>query len=87
MRSAVTVNSADAYRAACLAGLGIVQSPRVGVRADLEAGTMIEVLPEYVAAAMPVALVHGHGRNVPRRVRVVMGWIADVVRPTLDETS
>lgn len=87
MRSAITVNSADAYRAACLAGLGIVQSPRVGVRAELAAGTMIEILPEFAAAPMPVALVHGHGRNLPRRVRVVMAWIAEVVRPTLDEAS
>ncbi|HEY0468574.1 MAG TPA: LysR family transcriptional regulator, partial [Polyangiaceae bacterium] len=35
MRSAVTVNSTDAYHAACLAGLGIIQSPRTGMAASL----------------------------------------------------
>jgi len=32
---------------------------------------------------MPVSLVHGHGRNVPKRVRAVMAWIAQVIAPPL----
>lgn len=83
MRSVVTVNTADAYRAACLAGLGLIQVPRVGVRGLLEDGSLIEVLPEFPSEPMPVSLVHPHGRNVPRRVRAVMAWIAAVIRPRL----
>jgi hypothetical protein len=33
---------------------------------------------------MPVSLVHGHGRNVPKRVRTVMQWLAAVLAPWLD---
>src|SRR6478752_2573607 len=33
MRCALTVNSTDAYQAACLAGLGIIQAPRSGAAA------------------------------------------------------
>jgi DNA-binding transcriptional LysR family regulator len=87
MRSAITVNSADAYRAACLAGLGIIQAPRTGMREALASGVLIEVLPELVSAPMPVALVHGHARNLPRRVRAVMTWLAEVMRPHLDDAG
>ena len=83
MRSVVTVNSTDAYRAACLAGLGIVQVPRIGVRALLEDGVLVEVLPELPSEPMPVSIVHGHGRAVPKRVRAVMTWIASVIAPRL----
>jgi hypothetical protein len=32
---------------------------------------------------MPISLVHAHGRNVPRRVRVFMTWLAQLLRPHL----
>ena len=83
MRSAITVNSADAYRAACLAGLGIIQVPRIGVRAALEDGALVELLPELASAPMPVSLLHPHGRAVPKRVRAVLGWLAAVLAPRL----
>ncbi|MGE9664844.1 LysR substrate-binding domain-containing protein, partial [Escherichia coli] len=39
----LTVNSTETYHAACLAGLGIIQVPRVGVHDALRAGTLVEV--------------------------------------------
>jgi DNA-binding transcriptional LysR family regulator len=83
MRSLVTVNDSAAYEAACLAGLGIIQAPRWNRRDLVERGLLVEVLPELTCAPMPVSLVHGHGRNVPRRVRAVMAWIAQVVEAFL----
>jgi len=84
MKSIITVNSADAYRAACVAGLGIIQAPNIGqTRLDLQAGAVVEVLPDYPAEPMPVSLVHPHGRSVPKRVRAVMSWLATVVTPRL----
>jgi len=82
MRSRVTVNSADAYQAACAAGLGIIQAPRAGLVAKLGSGVLVEVLPELRCEPMPVSLIHAHGRNVPRRVRAVMNWLARVMEPT-----
>lgn len=81
MRSAVAVNNADAYLAACVAGLGIIQAPRIGMRASLAAGAIVEVLPEFTCAPMPVSLVHPHTRAVPRRVRAVMTWLAQQIAP------
>lgn len=42
MRSRVTVNSAEAYIACCLAGLGLIQIPAYDVRHHIEAGELVE---------------------------------------------
>ncbi len=83
MRARVTVNNSDAYTAACLAGLGIIQSPCLGMIPRIAAGELVEVLPQYASEPMPVSLVHAHGRRVPRHVRAVMTWIAQQVTPHL----
>lgn len=83
MRALVTVNSTDAYRSACLAGLGIIQVPRIGVRGALADGTLVEVLPELTCAPMPISVIHGHGRSVPKRVRAVMTWLIQCIEAHL----
>jgi len=80
MRALVTVNNADAYEAACAAGLGIIQTPRWPRREPLvESGLLVEVLPDHTCKPMPVSLLHAHGKNVPKRVRAVMTWLENVV--------
>jgi DNA-binding transcriptional LysR family regulator len=81
MRSAVTVNNTDAYRAACVAGLGIMQAPRIGLESLIKTGRLIEVLPDFTCAPMPVSLVHSRSRGMPKRVRVVMQFIAHAIQP------
>jgi DNA-binding transcriptional LysR family regulator len=83
MRSSITVNDSGAYRAACLAGLGIIQVPRHGIVPYLADGTVVELLPDLTSEPMPVSFVHGHGRNMPKRVRAVMTWVASLIQPTL----
>lgn len=83
MRNVVTVNSTDAYASACLAGLGIIQTPRFAATPRIARGEYIEVLPELVAEPLPVSLVHAHGKRVPKRVRTVMTWLEQVVAPLL----
>ena len=83
MRSVITVNSTDSYNAACLAGLGIVQSPRIGLMPSVMAGDLVEILPQHTCQPMPVSIVHAHGRSVPRHVRLVMNWIAEVLKGRL----
>ena len=79
MRSVVTVDNIEAYEAACIAGLGIVQVPRPGQ--ERHASTLVEILPELVARPVPISLLHTHGRSVPRRVRAVMSWLTEVLSP------
>ena len=80
----LTVNSTETYHAACLAGLGIIQVPRVGVRDALRTGTLVEVLPQYRAAPMPVSLLYPHRRNLSRRVHLFMEWLTGVMKDYVD---
>jgi len=77
---AIVVNNADAYQAACLAGLGIIQAPELGVRALLNQGRLIELLPEFRAAPMPVSLLYANRRHLPKRTQLFMNWVAEVMR-------
>jgi DNA-binding transcriptional LysR family regulator len=81
MRSLVTVNGTDAYMAACMAGLGIIQVPRLGSRASVASGALVEILPELECERMPVSLVQGHATRARAPVRAVMSWLSQVVAP------
>lgn len=83
MAGRVTVNSAEAYLGACAAGLGLIQAPLLGVRELIDAGRLVEVLPDHPAPPMPVTLLYAHRRHLPQRVRVVMDWLAAVVQDHL----
>jgi len=79
MRGALTVNSADGYSAAALAGLGIIQVPEMGAREALRDGRLVEVLPDCLAEPMPVNLVYAQRRHLPRRVEAFMTWLAGLL--------
>jgi DNA-binding transcriptional LysR family regulator len=83
MEGKVTVNNSEAYLAACLAGLGIIQVPLPGVAALLADGRLVEVLPRLRAPPMPVSLLYAHRRQLPRRVQVFMAWMQEAMRPHL----
>ena len=83
MAGVLSVNSADAYEHACLAGLGIIQVPEPGVREHLLGGALVEILPRLRPEPMPVSIVYPHRQNLPRRVQVFMDWIAGLMRPHL----
>ena len=80
----LTVNSTETYHAACLAGLGIIQAPRVGVRDALHGGKLVEILPQYRAAPMPVSLLYPHRRNLSRRVHLFMEWLTAALQDYVD---
>ncbi len=79
MRSVVSVNSSQAYLACCVAGLGLIQAPRDGLDAPLADGTLVEVLPEWNAAPLPVSVVFPHGRHLAPRVRIFVDWLANAL--------
>ncbi|WP_374510989.1 LysR family transcriptional regulator [Niveibacterium sp.] len=83
MQGTLTVNNSDAYQAACLAGFGLIQVPEPGVKPLLEAGALVEVLPEFRAAPMQVSILYGNRRHVSQRLQVFMTWLAEVMRPHL----
>ena len=79
MAGQVSVNNAEAYQAACVAGLGIIQAPYVGLRDLLASGQLLTLMPAFEARPMPLSLVYASRRNQSKRVRVVMDWLAQVV--------
>jgi DNA-binding transcriptional LysR family regulator len=87
MPGAITVNNAEAYQAACLAGLGIIQVPFVGVRELIAQGHLVEVLSPWPAPPMPLSLVYAHRRNLSTRVRVVMDWLHSVLVAYLEDSG
>eukprot|EP01034_Spumella_vulgaris_P021487 gene21487-27522_t len=84
MGGRVTVNSAEAYLGACLAGLGLIQVPLLGAQDLVEQGLLVPVLAQHPPPPMPVTLLYAHRRHLPQRVRVVMDWLAAVVQTKLD---
>lgn len=76
----VTVNSTETYRAACLAGLGIIQAPETGMRTLLKEKKLVAVLPHFCAQPMPVSLIYPHRRNLARRVHVFMEWLTQAMK-------
>jgi DNA-binding transcriptional LysR family regulator len=83
MQGSVTVNNADAYQAACLAGYGLIQVPDMGVRDLIAKGLLVEVLPDLPSEPMPVSLLYAHHRHLPQRVRAFTEWISGVLKPWL----
>lgn len=79
MAGVLTVNGVDAYQAACLAGLGMIQAPAYGMQAELDSGALKEVMPAYRAAPLPVTLLYADRRHAPLRLRVFMQWLAGLV--------
>ena len=84
MRGAVTVNNAEAYQAACLAGLGIIQAPASGVQPLLAQGQLVELLPQHVGRPMPVSLLYAHRRHLSKRLQALMAWLTQVMQPHVE---
>ncbi|MBM9487705.1 LysR family transcriptional regulator [Pseudomonas sp. ICBG1301] len=80
MAGRVTVNSTDAYQAACLGGFGIIQVPRLGIEELLSSGELVAVLPDYPAPPLDVSLLYAGQRHLPLRVRVFMDWLAAILQ-------
>lgn len=84
MRGRVTVNSAEAYIACCLSGLGLIQIPAYDVRPHLEAGELVEVLTDYRAEPLPMTLLYPHRQHLSRRVQVFADWLEDLLERTIE---
>lgn len=80
MRGRVTVNSAEAYIACALAGLGLIQIPAYDVKGYLAAGELVEVLPRHRAAPMPMTLLYPNRQHLSRRFQVFAEWLEQLLR-------
>jgi LysR family transcriptional regulator, regulator for bpeEF and oprC len=80
MRGRVTVNSAEAYIACCLAGLGLIQIPAYDVKLQLDTGELVEVMPDHRAGPMPMTLLYPHRQHLSRRLQVFADWLEHLLK-------
>jgi len=80
----IVVNNAENYIACCRAGLGLIQVPRFDVQHLLDAGDLVELMPGYRAAPMPVSLLYPHRRQRSRRLAVFLEWFGELMHAHLD---
>ena len=85
LRGRVTVNSAEAYIACCLSGLGLIQIPAYDVRHHVEAGELVEVMPDHRAQPMPMTLLYPHRQHLSRRLQVFADWLEALLKRQLLE--
>jgi DNA-binding transcriptional LysR family regulator len=79
MAGALTVNDSESYLAAALAGLGIIQMPRVGVEDLLASGQLVMVLPQWQAPPLPIHALYAHRRQLSPRVQAFIHWLGGVL--------
>ncbi|WP_021027232.1 LysR family transcriptional regulator [Comamonas sp. B-9] len=77
LKPSITVNGADLYTGAAMAGLGMVQVPRYRIAQALEDGDLLEVLPDLPPPPMPVSVLHPYSRQPSARLRVFIDWLAE----------
>lgn len=74
----VSVNSAEGYLAACVAGYGLVQTPRYHVAQQVREGSLLEVLSDCLAPRLALTALYPQHRQLSPRVRVFVDWLVDL---------
>jgi DNA-binding transcriptional LysR family regulator len=78
-RRRLDVNDSNAYVAAGLAGLGVVQLAKYAVKEQLDRGELVPLFPEWHHNAVPVYLVYSPNRFVSARMRVFIEWVVETL--------
>lgn len=79
-KSKITVNSTDAYLAAALAGLGIIQGLGSGLDEYIKSGKLRKILTKYDSEPASIYIVYPQRRHVAKRVRLLMDWMEEQIK-------
>jgi len=74
----VGINESNAHLAACLAGIGIVQTFAYAVAPYLLDGTLVELMKQWRPPSYPFHAVYPHNRHVTQRLRVFIDWLVEL---------
>lgn len=82
-------NNGDTARAAALGGLGVIWQPTFLVGADLRAGRLQRVLPDYHMPDMDVLAIYPSRRHLSAKVRVMIDFLVQELAgtPPWDRTA
>lgn len=78
-RRRLDVNDSNAYVAAGLAGLGVVQVARYAVEDELARGELVPLFDGWHHSAVPIYVVYSPNRYVSARMRVFIDWVAQAL--------
>ncbi|MEO7385746.1 MAG: LysR substrate-binding domain-containing protein [Gammaproteobacteria bacterium] len=73
-------SSNDAAIAAAMSGFGVVRLLSYQIAAHVKAGELTIVLADFEPAALPVHIVHHHGRRVAQKVRAFVDMTTETLR-------
>lgn len=76
----LVANNAVAVHRAVLAGGGLAILSHLLACPDIEAGRLVNVMPEFPPARLPISVVYPSRRNVPLRVRTVLDFLVQAVK-------
>lgn len=71
----LVVNDTNAYVAAGVAGLGIIQAPAYGVHTALAEGKLVPLLEDWGTDSIPVYVIYPPNRYLSAKVRVFIDWV------------
>jgi DNA-binding transcriptional LysR family regulator len=74
---AMHTNNGDTARSVAVAGGGIIWQPTFLIGADLRAGRLVRVLPEYHLPDIDVLAVYPSRRHLSAKVRVMIDFLAE----------
>ena len=72
----LSVNDAESYTAAALAGCGIIQVPGFRLRHYLESGYLVQILSDVPSPALPVYVLYPQNNQLSPRVKVFVEWVS-----------
>jgi DNA-binding transcriptional LysR family regulator len=81
VESKIAINNGDALRVAALGGLGLTILPSFIVGRDLQAGTLVSVLSDYLAQPLGLHAVYSHTRHLSPKVRAFVDFLAERFGP------
>lgn len=73
----------EAAHLMALQGAGIARKSIWDEAEDLQAGRLVEVLPDHALATSPLSAVHGSGKQLAPRVRVFLDYLLQHLRSTV----
>lgn len=76
----LVVNAAEAAAAAAIAGLGILSTGQGGVQAELEAGSLVRLLPDWEIGTSDIHVILPAGRAAKASARAFADFVAAQVR-------
>lgn len=71
------INNGEALRSAALQGLGIILQSTLLLAADVEAGRLVQLLPEHGQAGRPMHVVYAHDRYHSTRLRSFLDFLVE----------